>query len=264
MKFFENRDLLALIFLITPLFISGLYAYLFTIRKYGSIINKPPWKKTVGAIIGITFYGIIILFFGYDYFLQKKYGLITVIVLSLILAIVAIFLSKFTPRVNELIEEATRIKTKQEKEEAKKRKQKKKAQRKLKKTKNTASQQKPTYNPSQQTKSAQNASQPKKKAKLPSHETTVNYIGVVLTTFSQAVFTLFIICSIILRAVLLKDPQLNPESINSTLRYWETIAIGASIISIAIYFHTIYVSLASPKQMPNDTELNNIKERLTD
>lgn len=226
MAFFESKDLLTLTFLIVPLFLSGIIAYCFTVQKYGSIINKPPWKKTVGAIIGITFYGIVMLFFWHDYFLQKKYGSIAFTIIILVLAIIAIFLSKFIPRFNEWFESAAKIKTSKEKEEKKRR---------------------------------------QKKTASASREITVNYIGVVLTTFSHTVFTLFIICSIILRTLLLSnDKPIDSIPIDVTLAYWEKIAIGVSIIAISIYFHTIYVSLASPKQIPNDTELNNVKERLTD
>ncbi len=225
MDFFESKDLLTLTFLIVPLFLAGSIAYCFTVQKYGSIINKPPWKKTVGAIIGITFYGTIMLFFWHDYFLQKKYGSIVFTVITLLLAIVAIFLSKFIPRFNEWFENATKISVAKEREEKKRR---------------------------------------QKKTASTSREITVNYIGVVLTTFSHTAFTLFIICSITLRTVLLKIKQIDSTSIDFTLAYWEKIAIGISIISIAIYFHTIYISLASPKQMPNDTELNSVKERLSD
>ncbi len=224
MNFFENYNLLILVFLLLPLFLAVLCSYFSAIRNYGSIINKPQWKKTVGAIIGIMFFGIIIAIFIHDCFVLKKYVSIVWMFLFFVIDIVLIVLSRFVPKIDKWIEE--------------------KAQ---------------TGNRDQN-----NNQKSKKKNKYSSLETTVNYIEIVLTVFSQFTFAGFIICSIILRIVLLKNNYLNATSIEVTLKYWEVIATGVSIISIVIYLHTIYSSLANPKQMPDDTQLNNVKDRLAE
>lgn len=249
MKFFEDYYLLLLVFLIFPLLLAVGGAYFSTIRNYGSIIKKPPWKKTVESIVGVMFFGFVLGIYIHNYILSRAYKSIILIFTSFIVTIVLIFLSRFMPAVKEEVKRTVKKVAEEVVEKAAEKAIEKEVKKELKKWFNV---------------DPANQSYTKRREKNPSPEETASYINIVLTVFSRFVFAGFIICSLFLRIILLKFDSFNHASIERTLRYWDIAAIGISIISTSVYLHTIYTSLTNPSAIPDNTQLSNVKDRLAE
>lgn len=226
MKFLENFDLLLPVFVFIPLAVSASFSYMLTIRNYGAAVYNPPWKKIISSITNEIFFLFVFGVYIKGHIYHKEWKGLTLTILFFIMCFGIIIISRFFPRINEHIRNKTA--TKEEKTKVKKQ--------------------------------VMNRRKIDSNRMIPMSE----YIGVVLSYFSRFTFAMFILIIIILNAILNTYNNINNEAISKVITYWNIIANVVTSISISINSHLIFELLSEQRNIPNDSKINKLKERLND
>lgn len=225
MSFLENFEVMLSTLVFIPLAISASLSYTMTVRNYGAVVYNPSWKKIISSITNEIFFVFIFGLYIVKYYNSKNWGKLVTTISYLIICFCVIIISRFFPKINNRLKEWAKINGK-----------------------------KPIDDPKR-----------KKGKNSPDRLSSISgYISVVLSYFSLITFAMFILVTIILYIIANKFNKLGFENVLKIINYWNIIANVVTSVSISVNGHLIFKLLSEKNTIPNDSEINKIKERLND